>query len=134
MTVVSEGELETLLPPELTVSYTSCRDITYLSYTDVGVVSRGGLLGVRCKSLDSFNDEGIDDLLPKGREADNGRGRAGLDQPFYQRVGALGNLTRTSKHQGRHPGEPKTSLVFLRKYSEEAYELADTLSFANCGC
>ena len=66
--VVSEGDLETLLPPELAGLCGCLRNVTLHTCptTDVGVVSRGGLLGVRCKSRDSFNDEGIDDLLPKG--------------------------------------------------------------------
>ena len=34
--------METLLPPEPAVFYTTSRDITYLPYTDVGVESPGG--------------------------------------------------------------------------------------------
>ena len=57
------------------------------------------LLGVRRKSRDSFNDEGVDDLLPPGREADSGSGRARLNQPICRHEATLGNLTRIRKHQ-----------------------------------
>ena len=57
-----------------------------------------GLLGVRRKSRDPFNDKGVDDLLPLGRQAESGTGRARFDQPICQHEAAPGNVARIRKH------------------------------------
>ena len=84
---------------------------------------------VRRETRYTFNDQGVDDVLPSVREPGIGDFRTRIDQPRRQQPTPLDNVPWVREHKLGHPRESNPSLVFRRKNSDEFDELIDTLPF-----